>query len=332
MDLTGTQVTALLDTVTSSLKGLAPASAGGTVNFLRADGTWAAPPAGGGIADGNKGDITLSGTGTVMTINAGIVTNAKAATMPTLTVKGNNTGATAAPLDLTVAQTKTLLAIANTDVSGLGSLATKSTIASADITDGTVANVDLANMGANTVKGSVAGGVPIDLTVAQQLTMIGLSVPVTVAQGGTGVATLGSGNFLQGNGTSAVTSTKVVPGGVVVGTSDTQTLTNKTIIATLNAQVGTTYTLVLTDAGKLITLTNAAAITLSVPTNASVGFLVGTTIDLAQLGAGKVTVAAVTPGTTTVSGTPSLGFRAQYSAATLIKTGTDTWLLVGDLA
>jgi len=45
-DLTGTQATILLDTFTSSLKGLAPASGGGTTNFLRADGTWAA--AGGG--------------------------------------------------------------------------------------------------------------------------------------------------------------------------------------------------------------------------------------------------------------------------------------------
>ena len=43
--------TALLDTVTSGAKGLAPASGGGTTNFLRADGTWAAPPGGGGGND-----------------------------------------------------------------------------------------------------------------------------------------------------------------------------------------------------------------------------------------------------------------------------------------
>jgi len=42
-DLTGTQATTLLDTFTSALKGLAPASGGGTSNFLRADGTWAVP-------------------------------------------------------------------------------------------------------------------------------------------------------------------------------------------------------------------------------------------------------------------------------------------------
>jgi hypothetical protein len=51
-DLTGTQATTLLDTFTTSLKGLAPASGGGTSNFLRADGTWAAPSGGGGGADG----------------------------------------------------------------------------------------------------------------------------------------------------------------------------------------------------------------------------------------------------------------------------------------
>lgn len=44
LDLTSTQVTAMLNPFTSSLQGLAPASGGGTANFLRADGTWAAPP------------------------------------------------------------------------------------------------------------------------------------------------------------------------------------------------------------------------------------------------------------------------------------------------
>lgn len=55
-----------------------------------------------------------------------------------------------------------------------------------------------------------------------------------VANGGTGVATLGSGNFLVGAGTSAVVTTKVVPAGTVLGTTDTQTLTNKTITDTTN--------------------------------------------------------------------------------------------------
>lgn len=98
----------------------------------------------------------------------------------------------------------------------------------------------------------------------------------------------------------------------------------------INAQTGTTYTLVLADAGKLLTHSNAAAITVTVPPNSSVAFPVGTQITLLQTGAGKVTVAQ--GGGVTVNGTPSLGFRAQYSGATLIKTGTDQWYLVGDLA
>jgi hypothetical protein len=51
-DLTATQATALLNTFSSTLKGLAPLSGGGTTNFLRADGTWATPAGGGGITYG----------------------------------------------------------------------------------------------------------------------------------------------------------------------------------------------------------------------------------------------------------------------------------------
>lgn len=43
-NLTATASTALLNLFTSTLKGLVPGSGGGTTNFLRADGTWAAPP------------------------------------------------------------------------------------------------------------------------------------------------------------------------------------------------------------------------------------------------------------------------------------------------
>jgi hypothetical protein len=98
----------------------------------------------------------------------------------------------------------------------------------------------------------------------------------------------------------------------------------------INAQTGTTYTTVLSDASVLVTLNNGSAITLTIPANSSVAYPTGTKIDLAQIGAGQVTVAGA--GGVTVNATPSLAFRAQYSAATCIKTATDTWLLVGDLA
>jgi hypothetical protein len=98
----------------------------------------------------------------------------------------------------------------------------------------------------------------------------------------------------------------------------------------INAQTGTTYTTVLSDAGKLVTLSNASAITLTIPPNSSVAYPIGTRIDFIQIGAGQVTVAGGIG--VTVNSTPTLKFRAQHSAASCIKIGTDTWQLVGDLA
>lgn len=60
IDLTVTQATAMLNNFTDLLKGLVPASGGGTTNFLRADGTWAAP-SGGGSSSGVAGAVQISG-------------------------------------------------------------------------------------------------------------------------------------------------------------------------------------------------------------------------------------------------------------------------------
>jgi Protein of unknown function (DUF2793) len=62
-DLTGTQATTLLDVFTPGLKGLVPASGGGTANFLRADGTFAAPAGGGGSSGGATGEVQYNNAG-----------------------------------------------------------------------------------------------------------------------------------------------------------------------------------------------------------------------------------------------------------------------------
>jgi hypothetical protein len=105
----------------------------------------------------------------------------------------------------------------------------------------------------------------------------------------------------------------------------------------LNAQTGTTYTFVLADAdNKLVTASNASAQTYSIPTNASVAFPIGAQINIIAIGAGQVTINAVTSGTTTVlsngatAAAPKL--RVQYSSATCIKVATDTWYVIGDIA
>jgi hypothetical protein len=96
-----------------------------------------------------------------------------------------------------------------------------------------------------------------------------------------------------------------------------------------NSQSGTTYTLVLGDAGKIVEINNASAITLTVPTNAGVAYPVGTQITILQTGAGQITVSGPSGGT--LNATPGTKLRAQWSSATLLKRATDTWVLMGDL-
>ena len=99
----------------------------------------------------------------------------------------------------------------------------------------------------------------------------------------------------------------------------------------LNAQTGTSYTLVATDAGDLVTLTNASAIALTVPTNATVPFATGTQITITRAGAGSVTVAGAV-GVTVNSADGFLKLRSQWSSATLIKIATNSWILIGDIS
>lgn len=97
------------------------------------------------------------------------------------------------------------------------------------------------------------------------------------------------------------------------------------------AQTGTTYTLVLGDAGKMVTMTNASANTLTVPPNADVAFPTNTRIDVLQYGAGQTTIAAGS-GVTIYSSGSKLKLTGQYSGATLWKKATNTWVLIGDLS
>lgn len=97
----------------------------------------------------------------------------------------------------------------------------------------------------------------------------------------------------------------------------------------INAQTGTSYTLVSSDAGDVVEINNASAITLTVPTNASAPIPVGTQITILQTGAGQITVSGA--GGVTVNSTPGNKLRAQWSSATLLKRATDTWVLIGDL-
>ena len=145
-----------------------------------------------------------------------------------------------------------------------------------------------------------------------------------------------SGKFLTTNGTSTSwAAADAFPSqsgnaGKYLKTDGSVTSWDDPIALPINTQTGTTYTLVLADATKLVTLSNASGITVTVPTNTSVAFSTGTQINFAQLDSGQVTFVGDTG--VTVNATPGLKLRAQYSSASLIKISTNTWLLIGDLS
>ena len=91
------------------------------------------------------------------------------------------------------------------------------------------------------------------------------------------------------------------------------------------------YTLVLTDAGKMITMNKGTANNLTVPPNSSVAFPINSRIDVIQYGAGQTTIVA-DAGVTIRSSGAKLKITGQYSGASLWKKGTDEWVLVGDIA
>ena len=94
------------------------------------------------------------------------------------------------------------------------------------------------------------------------------------------------------------------------------------------------YTLALTDKDKLVEVSVASANTVTIPTNASVAFPTGTQINVLQTGAGQTTISGTSGVTVNSTGATAASpkLRAQWSSATAIKRGTDTWVVIGDIA
>jgi hypothetical protein len=147
-----------------------------------------------------------------------------------------------------------------------------------------------------------------------------------------------AGTGLSGGGSSG-SVTVSIDTSVTADLTTAQTLTNKTLTSPLinlgvNPQTGTTYTTVLADNGKLITQTNASAITTTIPPFSSVAYPVGAQLNFVQYGAGQVTFAqgaGVTISSTGATATaPKL--RVQYSSATAICVSQDNWFIAGDIA
>lgn len=106
--------------------------------------------------------------------------------------------------------------------------------------------------------------------------------------------------------------------------------TNDALVVAIRSVTSST-TLILTDAMKAVEVTAASATTITIPPHASVAFPIGTVIEIVQLGTGSVSVAAGA-GVTLQSAGNLLTTRSQFSAVSLRKRATNTWLLVGDVA
>jgi hypothetical protein len=99
---------------------------------------------------------------------------------------------------------------------------------------------------------------------------------------------------------------------------------------TVNNQTAS-YSIVLSDAGKVIEMDVSSANTVTIPLDATVAFPIGTTIDIVQIGSGKTTIAVADPLIVVQSSGGKLSLNTQFSAASLYKRDTNTWIVMGDL-
>lgn len=124
----------------------------------------------------------------------------------------------------------------------------------------------------------------------------------------------------QTDGGTDINQVQIYNGSSWVGMLDTATLSTKT----------TDYNLGLADAGQTLLIDSTTDRTVTVPLNSAVPFAIGQRLDVVRLNTGNVTFAGAV-GVTINSKNSNKKIAARYSGATLIKYGTDTWVLIGDL-
>jgi len=103
---------------------------------------------------------------------------------------------------------------------------------------------------------------------------------------------------------------------------------------TLNDQTGLTYTPVLDDQYQvLVTRSNAAASTMTIPTNATTAFPVGTCITVLNKGVGLVSISGAVGVTILSAGAvAAIPTLSQYKSCAILQVSANNWYVVGAIA
>lgn len=317
--LSTAELTTLVDTFTTSLKGAVPAATGGntTTQFLRKDGTWAVP-AGGATLSAITEDI-LPATNNTYDLGSDTYRWAEGHFSSTLKLGGYNViteNATAltqkaTPVDADKIPIFDSADSDNTKYATRGSIVAGYTPTSRTLTAGT---------GIATI-GDLSANRTIALS-AGSITSLGLAdSSVQPAR------TITAGTGLTGGGTLAADRTISLSSGSIASLALADASAPK--LVTINAQTAS-YTLVSGDAGCLVTMNNASANQLTIPANATVAYSVGTVIVIQQIGAGVTTVKGAT-GVTLNGVSAGGGALTQWGSCSIIKTATNTWLAMGGI-